>query len=1016
MTARLLSGLLLLAPLTLPRATAAEGDWPPRPLRIASKVSGHIHPAACLSRNGTVVVVFSQSDFRDLRLTRSADRGKIWSTPVPFPGTEKLAIYPGSLTALGDGRVVHAWNTWYRGDNGQKSRFVQFSVSGDEGKTWSAPKSLAKNAKAESIIRHPFVELSDGKWLFSLSDRTVAYDPKTGEESAFGGRTHGLVPIVRTAKGTLVSGAGLRSTDGGKTWKKVSPFPKIGENGWRFEMVALDNGWLVAGEVLGPGTGGDRWRFVVSRDDGKNWAFDDAVTFYDPGRPISGRACPRTVQLDKNTLGTVFYDVDARQPGGPGVFFIRASLTRLAGPARAEAPVGELAKRLAGVKFERYAEAPGYSEGPTWRNGELFFCSGALMRVDAAKKAHPYLEINPAGTVLRADGHILICDNKHRALLDLAPDGKVGVVVEQFGMQRLRSLNDLTVDARGNVYWTDPEGSSLKSPVGSIFRVRPDGRVDRVATGLAFPNGLDVDPAGKFLYVIESQSKKILRYPVPADDELLGKPEVFFDLGGSGGDGCVFDAAGNFWVADFHRPETGKGRITVLSPAGKVLAHLPVPAQVVSNITFGGPDNDEIFCTTGGPPGVFRAKVGVKGFPGHPGKCLPIVRYLNEVPLRPHPDAATLRKIAKIAEGRPDGTAKKQLKALVAGLTDAKVRGDTEKLLPVLERAAARHAADRLLLAEIRRLGGKATTENTGPVWLRSITGDRALPVFERIVEIELNERSDGHKAPVPKKLSDRVTDDWLKRLAGQDRLRRLELSGTAVTSAGLAHLKGLTGLEWLNVCLTAVDDRGLEHLAGLTRMRRMVVCSSKITGSGFDHLQGMKQIESINLHSSPASDEGLRAIGKLTSLRRLEIVHTNVTDKGLKHLAGLVNLRQLHVASHDTTEAALPFLSKLTALEQLDVYERAASNATLEQAGKLPRLRSLMLAVGTFDDDGVRHLAGLTGLEELWLGSNKATDRAIEHLAGLRKLRKLHLGGTRISAAGRQRLGKLLPRAVISD
>ncbi len=97
-------------------------------------------------------------------------------------------------------------------------------------------------------------------------------------------------------------------------------------------------------------------------------------------------------------------------------------------------------------------------------------------------------------------------------------------------------------------------------------------------------------------------------------------------------------------------------------------------------------------------------------------------------------------------------------------------------------------------------------------------------------------------------------------------------------------------------------------------------------------------------------------------------------------------------------------------------MYERAASNATLEQAGKLPRLRSLMLVVGTFDDEGVRHLAGLTTLEELWLGSNKVTDRSIEHLAGLRKLRKLHLGGSRITAAGRLRLGKLLPRAVISD
>ena len=328
--------LALLPLLGLSPARAA--DAPARPPRIASGVSGHVHPAACVTKNGTILVIFSQSDFKDLRLTRSADGGRTWSEPVPAPHTEKLSIYPGSLTTLRDGRVVHVWNTWY-GDpkaKGGKSRFAQFSISSDGGKTWGEPKSLPKNPNEHSVLRHPIVEMSANEWLFPLSDRTLVYDPRTEKVTPFGdGRNHGLVPIVRTPKGTLVSGAGLRSTDGGKTWEKVDPFPKIGENGWRFEMVALDNGWLLAGEVLGPGVGGERWRFVVSRDDGRSWDFDRTVEFYNPGRPIGGRACPRTVQLDKSTIGTVFYDVDAKQPGGPGVFFLRTPLAKL-GPARAK--------------------------------------------------------------------------------------------------------------------------------------------------------------------------------------------------------------------------------------------------------------------------------------------------------------------------------------------------------------------------------------------------------------------------------------------------------------------------------------------------------------------------------------------------------------------------------------------------------------------------------------------------------------------------------------------------------
>jgi sugar lactone lactonase YvrE len=299
---------------------------------------------------------------------------------------------------------------------------------------------------------------------------------------------------------------------------------------------------------------------------------------------------------------------------------------------RAEEPVGDLAKKLAATPVEFYAEAPGYSEGPTWRNGEVFFCSGGLLRVDAERRVTKYLDIGAAGTFLRANGHLLVCDNKYLALLDVAPDGKVGVVADQFEGKELNSLNDLTVDKAGNIYWTDPSGSSSENPVGNIFRVTPAGTISKVATGLAFPNGLDVDPASEFLYVIESQSQKVLRYPVPKADQPLAKPTVFYDLGGSGGDGCAFDADGNLWVADFHRKDTAKGRITVLSPEAKVLGYLNLPSKVVSNIAFGGPELDEVYCTTGEPPGVFRAKVGVKGFRGHPAPDVKILRLLDLKP------------------------------------------------------------------------------------------------------------------------------------------------------------------------------------------------------------------------------------------------------------------------------------------------------------------------------------------------------------------------------------------------
>jgi hypothetical protein len=174
------------------------------------------------------------------------------------------------------------------------------------------------------------VELSPDAWLFPLADETVLYDPNTERLTPVPGAAHGLVPIVKTAKGTLVSAAGLRSTDLGKTWEKVKQhFADISKNGWRYEMLALRNGWLLTSEILGPGVGGESIRFVLSRDDGRTWESDKALEYYNPGRPIGGRACPKTVEVDDRTLGTVFYDVDKEQPGGPGVFFLRTAVARL---------------------------------------------------------------------------------------------------------------------------------------------------------------------------------------------------------------------------------------------------------------------------------------------------------------------------------------------------------------------------------------------------------------------------------------------------------------------------------------------------------------------------------------------------------------------------------------------------------------------------------------------------------------------------------------------------------------
>lgn len=317
---------VLFAALSFP-AFAFSQDADLALVRIAKPVNGHIHPAMCLTGKGTLVVTFGHINHRDLRITRSTDGGKTWAVPTPFVHTQGKTYYPGSLTTLRDGRIVHAWNRWEQETNEKEPRSVLYSISTDDGLTWSEPKPFPRDPTVLSVIRHPLVELSSREWLLPLTDKTLVFDPVAETSRPFGdGRVHGLVPIVRTPAGTLVSGAGLRSTDAGKTWQPIDNFPNLKEQGWRHEMVALPNGWLLASEILGPGFGGEKIRYVVSRDDGVTW--NPGLEYYNPGRPINGRACPRTVQLDKDHIGVVFYDIDANLPGGPGLFFLRIPLAK----------------------------------------------------------------------------------------------------------------------------------------------------------------------------------------------------------------------------------------------------------------------------------------------------------------------------------------------------------------------------------------------------------------------------------------------------------------------------------------------------------------------------------------------------------------------------------------------------------------------------------------------------------------------------------------------------------------
>jgi len=342
---------LLLTLLAFPGvASGQEGVAATRVVRVADLPGGDsVHPSLAVAENGDLVAVFSLGgrSARDMRISRSLDAGVSWSSPAPLEvfSDPSAYVYPGALTRLEDKRLLLSWSAPPGKESG---RVPWYSTSSDAGKTWKKPERiLPEKPSVHCTHRYPMLELSSREWLFALYDRTVVYDPKSGSVAPFGdGRNHGMVPIVRTPKGTLISGSsgrryelGLRSSDGGKTWNPLRAFP-YHELGFPHDLTVLDDGMVVLTAIIYDPMPADEvtlergFELVVSRDDGLTWDHDHAVVIFEPGRRIEGPrgGWPRTVQVDRESLGTLFFNLDKRQAGGPGLFFIRTSLSRLKAP------------------------------------------------------------------------------------------------------------------------------------------------------------------------------------------------------------------------------------------------------------------------------------------------------------------------------------------------------------------------------------------------------------------------------------------------------------------------------------------------------------------------------------------------------------------------------------------------------------------------------------------------------------------------------------------------------------
>ena len=206
--------------------------------------------------------------------------------------------------------------------------------------------------------------------------------------------------------------------------------------------------------------------------------------------------------------------------------------------------------------------------------------------------------------------------------------GKVEWLADKYQGKRFNGPNDLTVDGKGRIYFTDrPGANSAPDQVGlnAVYRVDPDGTVAQIlkAPEIERPNGIMVSPDDKTLYLIEAHIKaggaKLIRAYDLQDDGSVTNMRVHYNFGpGRSGDGMTVDSQGNLYVAaGINIPrgsdETLDNRtgIYVISPAGKLLRMIPIPEDLVTNVAFGGPDLKTLYATAGKT--LFRTQVEIPG-------------------------------------------------------------------------------------------------------------------------------------------------------------------------------------------------------------------------------------------------------------------------------------------------------------------------------------------------------------------------------------------------------------------
>lgn len=279
------------------------------------------------------------------------------------------------------------------------------------------------------------------------------------------------------------------------------------------------------------------------------------------------------------------------------------------------------------AKLEKLWGEGEFTEGPAYGPDHAIYFTdigNRIMRFDPKTKKTTEFR-NPSGRANGLDfdpkGRLVACEGANtggnRRITLTEKNGKIRVLASKYDGKRFNSPNDLTIDLKGRVYFTDPRyvgDEKRELDLESVYRIDPDGTVTRILKDVQKPNGIILSPDMKTMYLADNNPKgnrHLLKLPLKADGS-VGKKKILHDFGeGRGIDGMAIDVKGNVYAT------AGKGKkagVYVFDPNGKLVTVIPTPEDP-SNCVFGGEDRKTLYVTAG--TSLYRIQTKIAGFAGY---------------------------------------------------------------------------------------------------------------------------------------------------------------------------------------------------------------------------------------------------------------------------------------------------------------------------------------------------------------------------------------------------------------